>query len=703
MTTPTFRLMMHDQAYKSKTAAAKHAGVISSNILNNPVSMDIQEIADHILKGHTFMMAEMRHTKEDKQRLQDDPTTKIPATARHWVSQQLFAIDIDNEYYDRDLQQSVKATGDMYLTLSSIQTICQERGILPVLIYETFSSTKTHFKCRVVFAMDRVVKTEEERQRIMQSLVQCFYINNNLLIDVKCINAARMFFAGKAISYINPGVLNQVDDVLAIPITYVRTKPSKRSITPQTLAVLESKDIPFISYLINNEWYKAQLHMNRFHSDWLSLTPPRDTAIQPKGGTYYLKYILKDICPPIWTNSGNPWAARDSSVLIDFVHHFPMHLFFEKALGEPFSCILGDHQDNKPSANFYRTDEGKYLYICHGCTHNGKTTVMDFFDLVMHFTGFSFKKAFDQIIKLFNMTVETEWQARSRQHLYEWQQLFLNPERLQEIAPLLYKYLKRSNMLGFLGVLMSEASVYLLDKDVTERDCILYSTPIRLFAEKLKRLSIRGADKDKVHRKLHIASVIGLLQHLPDSDDSYVVNRAKLAQINRNRVEGLMNQYRTNVYQIPWFSIEHILYVEDRVKQITEMGFKNSVADMRQAYVWLMSKQEVDQHFVQDSNRNEKSEETQKAFDKLLGAAESLLTKNGFFTKKDLLSHPAIRKMKQREKLLNIVLPELLKTLALVNTYYSKHYAEKFAISQQKKKSLYAGRTIIFVKQSDKK
>ena len=97
-------------------------------------------------------------------------------SAKDWIEQQLFLVDIDNE-----------EDGPL-LRIKDTKAICRDNNLPLAFYYQTFSHTKEHPKFRLAFVMDKPITDENMRKYIMETLVNLFPQS-----DKSCVNADRIF------------------------------------------------------------------------------------------------------------------------------------------------------------------------------------------------------------------------------------------------------------------------------------------------------------------------------------------------------------------------------------------------------------------------------------------------------------------------------------------------------------------------------
>lgn len=158
----TIKLHIDNTNYKNKKEAKNDYGLIKTRLqkFSLPISITVEQLAKFLQAGNTMSPAVMKG-----------------ATADDFVEQQVFAVDIDNTKKDIPL-----------LTVEKALEICAKNHLSPVFYYYTFSHTKELPKFRLVFVMNEVIKDDNLRFIIIQSLISLFE-----QADKSCTNADRIF------------------------------------------------------------------------------------------------------------------------------------------------------------------------------------------------------------------------------------------------------------------------------------------------------------------------------------------------------------------------------------------------------------------------------------------------------------------------------------------------------------------------------
>lgn len=102
----------------------------------------------------------------------------------NWISQQVFALDFDND--------------KTIITFDAVLAKLNDYGLNCTFAYNTFSSTPDLPKFRVIFQTDLITDLNE-RNAIQFGLIELFKAN----VDISCKDPARLYFGGKDLIYQN--------------------------------------------------------------------------------------------------------------------------------------------------------------------------------------------------------------------------------------------------------------------------------------------------------------------------------------------------------------------------------------------------------------------------------------------------------------------------------------------------------------------
>ncbi|MGD6849614.1 hypothetical protein [Rossellomorea aquimaris] len=158
------KFMLDSQAFTEKPKGYE-IGVLSKRIINNQVDINVEELANELGNGKTFVPATFKETNGVLRR-----------SIENWESQQIFALD-----FDEGLRLD-EASKDEFLIENA------------VFLYTTFSHTQEQHKFRVVFVLDYPVYEYQQFQNLMNKLLSLYPY-----ADQSCKDGSRLFFGGSKV------------------------------------------------------------------------------------------------------------------------------------------------------------------------------------------------------------------------------------------------------------------------------------------------------------------------------------------------------------------------------------------------------------------------------------------------------------------------------------------------------------------------
>ena len=167
--------------HKPTTDDLGHVSQIKSRLKNGKIkeqTISINELANKLINGYAVIPAILQGGASDD----------------NFISQQVFMVDIDNK--------------DKILTKDDALRICGD--VKPSFIYATFSYSDEVPKYRVVFILDKVITSKEQRDYIQKYFIDLF----DNYADKSCIDSSRVFYGGKKLLYSNYENIVNSDDIL---------------------------------------------------------------------------------------------------------------------------------------------------------------------------------------------------------------------------------------------------------------------------------------------------------------------------------------------------------------------------------------------------------------------------------------------------------------------------------------------------------
>jgi hypothetical protein len=225
------KCMLDNKGYNDKPQG-KEIGAITNRLATEKVEIEINKLAEKLIKGHTFKPAVVGKKEAE------------------WMEQILFALDFDEN-----------------TTIDSELNRCKELNILPVFAYTSFSHQEDHHKFRLVFCANEVI-TNYETAKTLQLTLMNIFIN----CDEKCKNISRLFFGGRKLIYTNyNNTINykeiidkysikieegfsprKIKDNTIIPIISSGEKPLGEDSKYYNLKALRDRNVEYLKNKINN-------------------------------------------------------------------------------------------------------------------------------------------------------------------------------------------------------------------------------------------------------------------------------------------------------------------------------------------------------------------------------------------------------------------------------------------------------------------
>ena len=334
--------------------------------------------------------------------------------AENWYQQQLFGLDFDDGIRIEEAYNKVISL-----------------GITPCFMYTTFSHKEEHHKFRMIFCNDTVITDGNIRDRLQATLMGV--IGG---IDEVCFNRDRLFFGGKGQVVLHPDYEARINAESIIEkywnddyeqyISNAKPKSKKKTAT----ATAKSKD----KVGTNKEYLAFTDNTDAISTLNVALLQERLGINVDLLNTDRRRYSLL-----VFTQS--PADDVDERV-VDGVYQFQSEaemyqyinsLDLQEYLGVPngtFCCILPTHEDNKPSAHIYTTDDGTQIYKCFGC--NQARTIISITEQLAHCRR---SEAINFIKKVYKIDYKpSEWVEQQRQLMID-SALYLDSEEFKETFP----------------------------------------------------------------------------------------------------------------------------------------------------------------------------------------------------------------------------------------------------------------------------
>jgi hypothetical protein len=518
-------------AFTNKEDAVRCTGGFKEGYAASDMSLTIQEIAERWIAGHTILPTKMKHGSKSND--------------THWLGQQVFAVDFDNENGDKE-----RVHDDYYVSPDEALEMARDAGLFPAFIYSSLSSTPEHCKFRMIFVLNEEVTTEKVHGEVIQRLHSAFIKGGYIIADTRCSDRSRIYYGGKEMLY---------DDFTAVTML----------IHVKRLSVVDAPSISKLRSKHDHEGTRLKdfIPASLMHStNVLGETTPAMTALI-NGDAYKLREILqigvystnniqqKNTCT-VHTNI-NPYRT---------IKQYPLHSILAIPLNTAFRCIMHGHEDIHPSAIVQQLKDGSYAYFCHKCYGQGKGQTL--IDLIMEATdcGVGETIAFAEIA--LGITLQTQHQLQCRRscdHILRFIQS--TAFRTGKWEPL-YSYMKRKRLLGHYRYYVEQAALYATPDS-------LIGDGIPVFYEAVRETSIRmhdfayfdctGIDKNSVARKRNELANLGLMGKSTNLEHTAF---AKATEYQRNSG----NQFHKEFLFIPELATGLLEFATQQIGQVKNVG-----------------------------------------------------------------------------------------------------------------------------------
>lgn len=308
----------------------------------------------------------------------------------------------------------------------------------------------------------------------------------------------------------------------------------------------------------------------------------------------------------------------------DFLYKYNLARFLGVAERSPFRCLF--HEDNKPSASVFQTDEDKggvWLYKCFS-----EELVLNIKELVKRLAGFrNDTDTLEFLKKCLNVEMaDNVWVAQKKEKIRQIIDQFDND--FETMCPVANKNIKWGKGI-FNAILRFAYDTVEYVKEIKTSDIIFYmsNTDITRYSEK--------RDRDKVSQWIKVFAYHGMLKMLPDSEiPKDVLN-------NVTELTKKQNKKRVSFYQI-----EPLFY--DVIEQRAKRWKENHYTLKGVSYEMFLRTEGKDvantlypQYVDVDCDIATVSKTTNQIanmkHDKLHDICIELISKQGYFTEKQLI------------------------------------------------------------------
>lgn len=396
------KCMYFNHRFKDKPQG-KQCGWVQKSLTQ--VNITIENLADALVHGASFKPGVLAGGNK----------------AENWIEQQLFGLDFDDGIRIEEAYNKVISL-----------------GITPCFMYTTFSHKEEHHKFRMIFCNDTVITDGNIRDKLQATLMGT--IGG---IDEVCFNRDRLFFGGKGHTVLYPDYDTRINAESIIEKywnddfeQYIsNAKPKSKKKRDSTAVGIKNKGRKSKNLIVYEDNTDAISTLN---------IPLLQERLGIKGdliGTDRRRYsLLVPTQSPEAEKSGRcengVYQFQSEAEMYNYINSIDL----QEYLGVPsgtFCCILPTHEDNKPSAHIYITDDGTQIYKCFGC--NQARTIISITEQLAHCKR---SEAINFIKRVYGIDYKpSEWVEQQRQLMID-SALYLDSEEFKETFPQINKLIR---------------------------------------------------------------------------------------------------------------------------------------------------------------------------------------------------------------------------------------------------------------------
>ncbi len=396
------KCMYFNHRFKDKPQG-KQCGWVQKSLTQ--VNITIENLADALVHGASFKPGVLAGGNK----------------AENWIEQQLFGLDFDDGIRIEEAYNKVISL-----------------GITPCFMYTTFSHKEEHHKFRMIFCNDAVITDGNIRDKLQATLMGV--IGG---IDEVCFNRDRLFFGGKGYTVLYPDYDTRINAESIIEKywnddfeQYIsNAKPKSKKKKDGTAADIKNKGRKSKNIIVYEDNTDAISTLN------ISLLQERLGIKRDLIGTDRRRYsLLVPTQSPEAEKSdrceNGVYQFQSEAEMYNYINSIDL----QEYLGVPsgtFCCILPTHEDNKPSAHIYITDDGTQIYKCFGC--NQARTIISITEQLAHCKR---SEAINFIKRVYGIDYKpSEWVEQQRQLMID-SALYLDSEEFKETFPQINKLIR---------------------------------------------------------------------------------------------------------------------------------------------------------------------------------------------------------------------------------------------------------------------
>lgn len=405
-------------------------------------------------------------------------------------------------------------------SLSATGTISHlsKHGLTPAMGYYTFSSTVEQERFRLVFKLSETIDDAGTYQGLIYGLHEM--LNGiGIKTDKQTRDLNRVSFGGKSLFHLDREAVLDTEVIPAI---------SKiKEVTPTIQLNLDIETgYEIVEMLKKGDWEGLQEKVNvKLPEDFFKLT------------------------------------------FIEKLNSISITEFFQLPQGN-ISCFF--HEDEKPSVGVIHTGKNE-MYHCFSCGEK-----LNLVSLIGNLIGGTVHDAIQALEVILQVKFGTDYQERMLKVTHHHKRQVRT--QLETDYPELYKWMERSNLLGFYLALIDIGLDLVTDIPLNSENELTFFTSQRKLIEQLKPFGLSGTKSiDIIGKKINLLSEVGLIVKEADVKNQAYIDKANAYK----QAQGF--RFRTNYLTIP-MSADILSKANQMVVQRAKDGVRNGYTSSTQTF-----------------------------------------------------------------------------------------------------------------------
>ncbi|WP_407268912.1 hypothetical protein [Radiobacillus sp. PE A8.2] len=578
----TVRVMLDPKRFTSKPTGYE-IGAINNRIIHKGTSLDVESLARELTNGRTMVCGNL-----------NDKNGELKRRIANWKSQQVIALDFDNEVHMKDSNGKEYKVKEVSMT---IQDALQNEFIkkYAAFLYTTFSHTKNHPKFRVVFVLDRIIHTYSEFKSLISGLVDNKFSG---VVDKACKDGTRLFFGGREL----------------YPINYENRLPSSPTLW---------ENIQGIEYICSPRGYTKpnipNTHSNNITKDKVS--QHRNTN---NSASNINLIINKDIT--LLQNKINPTPKTlyNNHQVYDYLKQQDLKVFLGVNAKSIYDIF---HDESSPSASIFQSNEntGHWFYKCHSTSKPFTGTIITIVEKLLNCSIVDAKKFLMKVYKI--EITENETQRRLKEEIDAYKYM-LQSEELSILYPNFSKLFNRYGFIDNLYILLDLVKENLPADSYDPR--LLFYHSIRTIAKQF-RLGTTSTSK-----RMNFFTFFRLIYKLDEPEIPKEIKQFQLRNQKNNH-----HKYRNNTYEMNIYSYDFFSELEKQCEEWIRKGLTTKTMNY-EGILRNYGREEADRVFPQDKGK-EVSQLRNDVVSLLEGTTLTLINEKGWATEKEVLDEVTLK------------------------------------------------------------